>query len=614
MASNGRLEYQITVPTGGWTATVGGTLATVAAGTYYLSSPGSGAADLLATIGTAFATAAATSCTVTASLAGNGTGLSTIAFGVSKAITWISADLRDVLGFTANQGAATSHVSPRHVRGAWLPTCPFYVRNSGDLWRGHREGDYRARESAAGHVFSLHGQHKTVLEPLRWGGVKQKRIWIVNEVVVHESLERFWLDGMWGEASWGTPGGPLRWHPCSTGDDTYGTYRPTAGTEIFNPDHLREGFAGLWSVTMPRMIQVPDTEALGVAVSPCADDPAPEVVASAITALKFTNGYWPTPVPITSGGDLLYYWKQGYVGGDATVLRSGTGTAGTYSAVGDLLTSGAVADTALAWCVVRLPDGIQQYCVQHVSGLLFRIKYSPAAGFVGGSPDEDTTPTATDEQLVLGTGTDAAPTGAAWHATIGSSPYFFMGVDRAAPWGAWSASKASTGTSGMEYHAFLHCPIVGAHAADTNPIAFYNEGSSPNNPWLTTRLSFSGNSRCFDVAGTWRATNVLVQAPDMIEDAIAVDPGDGLHFGCQPIVGAATSAFVKGWTKIMATLSMDDDLIAANRRSTFDHPDGTVNGLIRVGQYVVPWRGTPVTEYAGWTNRGMYRLLTALLG
>jgi hypothetical protein len=40
----------------------------------------------------------------------------------------------------------------------------------------------------------------------------------------------------------------------------------------------------------------------------------------------------------------------------------------------------------------------------------FRVKYSPAAGFVGGTPDAAEVPSATDEIVVRGGGTDAAPT------------------------------------------------------------------------------------------------------------------------------------------------------------------------------------------------------------
>src|SRR3990167_1112188 len=100
--TGGRLEGQITVPTGGWTATVGGP-ATIAAGTYY-------AAAFLAAVGAAFATAGSTTCAASASLGVSGTGLVTITFGSATAITWVSTDLRDILGFAGNSGSATSHV------------------------------------------------------------------------------------------------------------------------------------------------------------------------------------------------------------------------------------------------------------------------------------------------------------------------------------------------------------------------------------------------------------------------------------------------------------------------------------------------------------------------
>lgn len=107
-----------------------------------------------------------------------------------------------------------------------------------------------------------------------------------------------------------------------------------------------------------------------------------------------------------------------------TVLSSGTGSAGAgsgvYDAAGNAITSSALLGNTKAWFVMKCPNG-RQFCVQNVSaGSNFRVKYSVAAGFVGGAPSASQVPSATDEQVIAGSGTDAAPTGATGGAADGS--------------------------------------------------------------------------------------------------------------------------------------------------------------------------------------------------
>jgi hypothetical protein len=263
MGTFGRLEAQITVPTGGWTATVGAGTATIAAGTYYLSSTGSTASDFLATVATAFATASGTTCTVTGSLGEFGTGVVTITFGVAKLITWISTDLRDLLGFTADEGSATSHVGQKAMKSVWLPSCPFANLNGGGTWRGYPEGDFRSVGNFAGYVYARHGQHRVRLDDLRWPANRRERTWIASETTGNQSLEQFWLDGVYGEAGWGTPSGPIRWYPDASDDTTFGTYAVTDAS-IFRPNQMQENWTGMWAIKLPPLIQVPGTETAGL--------------------------------------------------------------------------------------------------------------------------------------------------------------------------------------------------------------------------------------------------------------------------------------------------------------------------------------------------------------
>ena len=262
MATRGRLEHQITVPTGGWTATVGGNTATITAGTYYLSTAGSGSRSFLDEVALQFGTASTFTCTCTASVGESGTGIVTITFSSAAAITWVSTDLRDLLGFAGNSASATSHVGTLSARGVWLPTTCYWTLNGGGDWRGIRRADIRQSGNAGGHVWTHKGEDRVELE-LRWSAIKRERVWVANETTENQSLERFWLDGIWGDAGWGTPGGPVRWYPDADVLPTHGTYYVT-NPSVFSPEQAVESFVGTWLIRLPTLIQVPGTESAGV--------------------------------------------------------------------------------------------------------------------------------------------------------------------------------------------------------------------------------------------------------------------------------------------------------------------------------------------------------------
>lgn len=271
------------MPTGGWDTTINATTATIPAGTYYMSTAGSGASDFLATLETLFATAAATTCSITASLGEGGTGIVTITFGASTSISWADTEVQELLGFSSNSSAATSHVSTKSARGVWLPTCAYWTKNGGGDWRGRVRADYRTASNAAGHVWAHMGQKRYELD-LRWDAIKRERMWITSESTPNQSLERFWRDGIWGEHGGGTPGGPVRWYPNAASDSVYGTYRVEAGAELFDPEQRIENYTGSWRVQMPTLIQVPGTESIGISGAPRQTITVSSLTASSSTA------------------------------------------------------------------------------------------------------------------------------------------------------------------------------------------------------------------------------------------------------------------------------------------------------------------------------------------
>jgi len=109
-----------------------------------------------------------------------------------------------------------------------------------------------------------------------------------------------------------------------------------------------------------------------------------------------------------------------------TKVKDSDGT--TYSSSGVQVTSGASGTNGLAnnsaWVQLAAPSvGGQVRSITIQRGTVntsWRVKYSAAAGFSGGSPAATVTPSATDEAIILGTGTDASPTFTAWFPTDGT--------------------------------------------------------------------------------------------------------------------------------------------------------------------------------------------------
>lgn len=109
-----------------------------------------------------------------------------------------------------------------------------------------------------------------------------------------------------------------------------------------------------------------------------------------------------------------------------TVLTSSTGSGGVYAQSGDVIVSSSSLGN-LSWFVMRgkgtLDGGVIYYrelCFQFDTSGNVRITYSPRSGFVGGSPSTTQVPTAEDEEILYGGGTDASPTFAQLLPTAGA--------------------------------------------------------------------------------------------------------------------------------------------------------------------------------------------------
>lgn len=252
--SNGRLESLIRVPTGGYSGTIddsGGGAAvawTLPAGDYFFS-------DLIVELADALNVAAPTdTLTVAASLGEGGTGKVSITSTGNASLVWTDAGLRDLLGYDANLTlvAGVANTGNARARSVWLADCAYDAPNEVHPWVGWREVDGRSSESAAGDVYSTRGGSKRATW-LRWNAVARSRASEANESTVNESFERFLIDGVWGEAEWGTLGEGLRFYPDASASEwvEYAVVLP----EEFVPEHFFDGWAGgPWRCQLKRLV------------------------------------------------------------------------------------------------------------------------------------------------------------------------------------------------------------------------------------------------------------------------------------------------------------------------------------------------------------------------
>lgn len=168
----------------------------------------------------------------------------------------------------------------------------------------------------------------------------------------------------------------------------------------------------------------------------------------------------------------MYTLRAALIAASYTCPKDSDGT--TYSSSGAQVTSGAAGAGGFgndrAWMVVASPGG-QQWCIQVVSvaSATYRVKVSPSAGFVT-SPGATVTPSASDELVIHGAGTDASPTGATLFGIDGTYRWEVSPVGATYGWLAQAFPVGGGATRTVLYHDPL---IAGTYpSGDTQPVVY----------------------------------------------------------------------------------------------------------------------------------------------
>lgn len=181
-------------------------------------------------------------------------------------------------------------------------------------------------------------------------------------------------------------------------------------------------------------------------------------------ALVEINGASPA-----TAAEAVWSLVQMWVAAGASVLADSDGS--TYNASGGQVTSGATGAGGLgnanAWVRVRFHGGREVTFQRGAFSTQWRAKYSAKAYFTGGSPGVARTPSATDEALRIGGGTDASPT----FTTLFPSDASFKlyGCADSSTGGWWCACMLIS--SGTQSGGMILDPLEEELPGDTEPTA-----------------------------------------------------------------------------------------------------------------------------------------------
>lgn len=201
----------------------------------------------------------------------------------------------------------------------------------------------------------------------------------------------------------------------------------------------------------------------------------------------------------------------------------------TYSATGGQLTHGLTGAGGMcnsqAWFVMRDPAGKRSFCIQRdtTQGTIYtaRLKYSPAAGFVGGSPSATQVPSATDEVVLQGGGTDAAPTFSEFFPIVNVPSWRqYMGFgDASVGYSFWHIAPGNNSFTNVNAHFVLDVLKAGSYpTANTDPAVIWapnmgnsGGGNGTSNFFVAPTTFMYGRSKAF--VGAIASANFLGVMP-----------------------------------------------------------------------------------------------------
>ncbi len=202
-----------------------------------------------------------------------------------------------------------------------------------------------------------------------------------------------------------------------------------------------------------------------------------------------TIGYDINGTTPANGASAMLRFQQGLTTAAWVCESSGTGSSGAgsgvYNSSGNSCTTAALIANPAAWTRWRSGDGLREMTIQ-CSGTIgtgdwkYRWKYSAPSstgtlvGFTGGAPAAGVTPTATNEEIRYGGGTDASPTYAAvFNAMNGTYRLWIVCFDSGLNY-SWTMFTSISSTGVQAGWTYMDVCATGTYPTqDTDPSVFY---------------------------------------------------------------------------------------------------------------------------------------------
>jgi hypothetical protein len=316
----------------------------------------------------------------------------------------------------------------------------------------------------------------------------------------------------------------------------------------------------------------------------------------------------------SAGSVAIYSVMTTLVAAGWTVKSTGDGT--TYTSSGNGITGGGTGAGGLgnnnAWFRIQAPvvgSQKRELCFQRTTtNLLWRVKYSASANFTGGSPSATIVPSATDEVVIFGSGTNASPTGATQFGTDGQYRFSVVAGDSTVGYSFyWAGSNSTTTTVTTGF--LMDVMTIGSYSSgDTDPCVIYDGYGTGVFTAISSSPGIGGYTNTFGLLGTTYLgistsiiglssnayTGVLYfLAPALAGTNALPNPFTGnddlLPTFWGRFVSSSTSQGYKGTSSML--------LSPTTRRSSLDtFTVSTAKDHILFGHYVLPWDGsTPLT-------------------
>lgn len=200
-------------------------------------------------------------------------------------------------------------------------------------------------------------------------------------------------------------------------------------------------------------------------------------------------------------------------------------------------------DNVEAWIRMSDPSGARELTLQRLTNAqVWRVKYSALDKFVGGTPGPTETPSALDQAIVHGGGTDAAPTGLTLFNTpgVGIGRWHIVAFDNANSRGVYSFWAFATDVAGSAVDTGIMMnaidpstipPLVGTRAVpitgDADPVVM-----------MVGYLSGGGVYRNRDNVGWGQVTTSLLRAWYAYNDTNGNAEAFVSHNGAHDQIGA----------------------------------------------------------------------------